>query len=141
LGFPQEVFMLQKRFIANWRAAAESKDLDAIEKLFADKAELISPIAFEPIREHAKMRAIFAAIIEVLPDFSYTRCEGTETGAIMLFRGKIGGTGLEVEGVDVFTLGLDGSIYELKVFVRPLKAAIAFAEAMAVKLGLSMGTE
>jgi hypothetical protein len=128
--------MLQKRFIAAWRAAAERKDVAALGELLADKAELISPIAFEPVRERAKMLAIFGAIIEVLPDFTYTRCETTETGAIMLFKGKIGGTGLEVEGIDVFTLGLDGQIYELKVFVRPLKAAAAFAEAMGARLGL-----
>lgn len=127
--------MLQKRFIDAWRRAAEAKSPAALDALLADKAELISPIAFEPIRERAKILAIFNAILTVLPDLAYTRCEKTETGAIMLFEGTVAGTLLKVEGIDVFTLGLDGKAFELKVFVRPLKAAVAFAEAMAKKLG------
>lgn len=126
--------MLQHRFIAAWRAAAESKNIGALDALLSDKVELISPVAFDPIVDRAKIKAIFAAIIAVLPDLTYTRCEKTETGAIMLFQGTIAGSLLKVEGIDVFTLGLDGKAYELKVFIRPLKAAMAFAEAMAKRL-------
>ena len=126
--------MLQKRFIDAWRAAAETKNHDALDALLSDEVELVSPIAFAPIKERSKIRAIFAAIMQVLPDLTYTRCEKTETGAIMLFQGTVSGTLLKVEGIDVFTLGLDGKAYELKVFVRPLKAAAAFADAMAHRL-------
>jgi hypothetical protein len=126
--------MLQKRFMDAWKAAAAAKNVGALDALLSEKAELISPVAFEPIKDRAKIKAIFAAIVEVLPDMAYTRCEKTETGAIMIFEGKIAGTELKVEGIDVFTLGLDAKAYELKVFVRPLKAAVAFAEAMGKKL-------
>jgi hypothetical protein len=126
--------MVQKRFISAWRDAAEMKNTEALEALLAEQAELISPVTFQPLTERAKIVAVFRAIGQVLPDLSYTRCEKTETGAIMIFEGTIRGTPLRLEGIDVFTLGLDGRAYGLKVFVRPLKAANAFAEAMSAAL-------
>lgn len=122
--------MLQKKFIAAWKAAATAKNLGALAGLLADHVELVSPVAFKPYNERRTVLGILAAVVEVLPDMTYTRCESTETGAIMMFEGTVKGTDLRVEGIDVFQLGLDGKAMQLKVFVRPLNAAAAFAEAM-----------
>lgn len=126
--------MLQKKFIAKWKDAAETKDVARLGALLADSATLVSPVAFKAITEKGEILAIFKALVQVLPDITYTRAESMETGAIMIFEGSIAGTALKVEGIDVFTLGLDGRVMDLKVFVRPLKAANAFAEAMAKAL-------
>jgi hypothetical protein len=121
--------MKENQFISAWRQAAATKDAGKLMALLADGARLISPVAFKPYDNRAEIQAIFGAILKVLPDLQYTQCESFAGGALMTFEGTLAG-GVKVEGIDVFKLSGDGQVNELKVFVRPLKAAQAFAEAM-----------
>jgi hypothetical protein len=73
-------------------------------------------------------------VVEVFQDFRYVREIGAPDGAdhVLVFRARVGE--FELEGSDFLRLGADGSIEELTVMVRPIKAALALAEAMKAKL-------
>ena len=115
-------------FTAKWQETAHRKDVPGLLALLAPDARLISPIVFKPIVDRRYIGGIFAAIMKVLPDFSYSRCEVFPGGALMIFEGSLGD--MRLEGLDLFTLNDAGFATELKVFVRPLKAAMEFAARM-----------
>lgn len=123
-----------KLFVDSWLLAAKNKQLDALGPLFAAEATLISPISAKPQTGTQAILPILAAVMKVLPDLTYSRCETTDTGAVLTFAATMEG-GMRLEGLDYFTLRDDGLITELKVFVRPLKAATAFADGMRLALG------
>jgi len=126
---------VESEFIKNWRQAAATKDAKALAAFLAPGFRLVSPVSFKPYEHPGEVQKIFGAILKVLPDLTYTRCEPFKGGAMMIFEGTIGGESpVKVEGIDIFTLDQAGRATELKVFVRPLKATNAFAEAMKVQL-------
>ena len=125
-------------FIAAWLAAAEKKDLDQLSRLLTAGATLVSPISFKNLTGRAAIAPIFAAIFDVLPDLKYSRCEGFPGGACLIFTATLPG-GIVLEGLDLFTLENEDQASELKVFVRPLKAANLFAAEMQKTLAQNSG--
>ena len=98
-----------------FRAAVEARDMDAAVALLSDQVVFHSPIVFTPYRGREAVGPILRAVVEAL-----------------VFRARVGE--FELEGSDFLHLGADGSIEELTVMVRPIKAALALAEAMKAKL-------
>lgn len=125
--------LTHSKFIAAWKKAAALKDVAALAGLLAEDAVLISPVSFKPVAGKDQIIRICSAILKVLPDLKYDREDGFPSGACLVFSGTLQ-DGIVVEGLDLFTIGKDGLASELKVFVRPLKAANLFAAAMAGQL-------
>lgn len=121
-----------KTFTDAWIAAANQKDTSKLINLMTVDAKLVSPISFKDLSGRAAIEPIFRAILKVLPDLKYNRIESFAQGACLTFTGTLAG-GLAVEGLDLFTLDAQSGwtqAKELKVFVRPLKAANLFAAEM-----------
>ncbi|MFG2111929.1 nuclear transport factor 2 family protein [Streptomyces sp. NPDC048718] len=113
-----------------FRAAAEARDIDAIEALLADEVVFTSPVAFKPYPGKAITLAILRAVMRVFEDFTYVR-EIADPGGrdhALVFTAKVGGRA--VQGCDFLHFDEDGRIDDLTVMVRPLSAAQALAEAM-----------
>jgi hypothetical protein len=117
-----------------FRAAVEAKDMDAAVAMLSDRVVFHSPIVFTPYQGREAVGLILRAVVEVFQDFRYVREIGAPGGAdhALVFRARVGE--FELEGSDFLHLGEDGSIEELTVMVRPIKAALALAEAMKAKL-------
>lgn len=117
-----------------FRAAVEARDMDAAVALLSDQVVFHSPIVFTPYRGREAVGLILRAVVEVFQDFRYVREIGApdSTDHALVFRARVGE--FELEGCDFLHLGQDGSIEELTVMVRPIKAALALAEAMKAKL-------
>lgn len=117
-----------------FRAAVEARDMDAAVALLSDQVVFHSPIVFTPYRGREAVGLILRAVVEVFQDFRYVREIGAPDSAdhALVFRARVGE--FELEGCDFLHLGQDGSIEELTVMVRPIKAALALAEAMKAKL-------
>jgi hypothetical protein len=124
-----------------FRAAIEAGDIDAAVGLLADDVVLHSPIVFAPYHGREAVEPIIRAVSQVLEGFRFVREIGAQDAAehALVFRARIGDR--EIEGSDFVHLDAGGSIDELTVMVRPLNAAVAFAEAMRARLAEAGGAQ
>lgn len=112
-----------------FRKAVEAKDLDTAMDCFADEAVLHSPVLFRPFEDKESIRLVFAAVLRVLENFSYTDALSAEGQTCLVFRARVGGR--ELQGLDLIRLGPGGKIVDFTVMMRPLSALNAFSAAMA----------
>lgn len=103
--------------------------------LLAEDVEFRSPVVFTPYRGRDVVGPILHAVSRVFEDFRYVREISTAPDHLLVFRAHIGD--VELEGTDILHTHEDGSIDELVVLIRPLRAVLAVAEAM--KAALSAG--
>ncbi len=115
-----------------FRAAAEAKEFDEIDKLFVEDCSFRSPVVFKPYEGRAALRTILTAVGQVFEDFQYLDQVETADTAILRFRATVGER--ELEGVDILKFADDGLITELTVMVRPMSAIHALAERMQAML-------
>jgi hypothetical protein len=115
-----------------FRAAVESKDISAIDELFAEDVRFRSPVVFKPYEGREAIAMLLSAVVQVFEDFRYT--DQVETGevATLAFSARVGDR--EVDGIDLLRFGADGKIREMAVYVRPMSGVTALAEAMGRKL-------
>ena len=124
-------------FIQKWHEAVKARDVDQLKAMLKSDCRLISPISRKPVEGADQMAHIFQAILKVLPDIAYTASHSTGGNVFLTFQGHLDGGEL-LEGIDVFQLDETGLAYELKVFVRPLAAAKAFAEEKEIVQGIGL---
>lgn len=116
-----------------FRAAVESGGFTQLGDLLAEDVVFQSPVAHKPYVGRELVGAILLGVSRVFEDFRYDREIGGEGDAdhALVFRARIGE--LELEGCDFLHTGDDGLIDRFTVMVRPLSAAKALADAMAVQ--------
>lgn len=115
-----------------FRAAAESKDFSAVDRILTPDVSFRSPAVFKPYEGIETVGMILGAVVQVFEDFRYT--DQTEDGdvATLAFSARVGDR--ELEGIDLLRFDEDGKVRELAVYVRPLSGLNALAEAMGRKL-------
>ncbi|MPZ95317.1 MAG: nuclear transport factor 2 family protein [Propionibacteriales bacterium] len=112
-----------------FRAAIETRDIEAAVALLADDVVFHSPVVFTPYKGREAIKPILQAVSRVFDDFRYVREIGSPDAAdhALVFHARVGDR--QIEGADFLHLDDDGRIDELTVMVRPLSAALALAEA------------
>ena len=118
------------------RAAVEAGDHAAVPALLTDDVTFLSPVAFAPYRGRDLVGAILRGAARTFEDFRYERELAGPDGRdlALVFKARIGDR--DVHGCDFLQLDADGLIETFTVMVRPLSAAQALAEAMAVQFEL-----
>ena len=111
-----------------FRAAVESRDIQAMSALLSPDVVFLSPVAFKPFTGRADVTEVLGHVMEVFDDFVYLdELAGAGTHALV-FSATVGGKA--VQGLDHLRFDEDGLIREFTVMVRPLSGVIALAEAM-----------
>lgn len=116
---------------AAFRAAVETKDIDAAVALFGPDVVFNSPVVHKPYHGTAALHAILSAVVAVFEDFRYTAEHGGTDGHVLEFAARVGDR--ELQGVDILR-ATDGVLTELTVMIRPYSAATALRERMAALL-------
>jgi len=113
-----------------FRRALETGEIDHVLELISPDVVFNSPVAFRPYHGREAVGVILRAVSRVLQDFQFEREIGAERSSdqALVFRARVGDR--ELQGCDFLHIGEDGLIEELTVMIRPLSAALAFAEAM-----------
>ena len=111
-----------------FRAAVESRDIDAMSAVLAPDVVFLSPVAFAPFRSREVVAEVLGNVLEVFEDFEYIDDLSAPGSHALIFTAKVGGK--DVQGLDHLRVDDDGLITEFTVMVRPLSGAIALAEAM-----------
>ena len=117
-----------------FRRAAEAKDLDLLRETLAEDVVLHSPILFNGFEGRDAAIFVLSNVIEVFEDFRYLDEVHGDGTVVLRFAATVDGK-FEIEGVDYLTLGADGRVTDLTVFLRPQKAVLAFNELMSARLG------
>ena len=117
----------------DFRRAAETKDLDLLRETLAEDVVLHSPILFKGFEGRDLAMVVLSNVIEVFEDFRYLDEVHGDGTVVLRFAAKVDGK-FEIEGIDYLTLGADGRVTDLTVFLRPLKAVTAFNERMSARL-------
>jgi hypothetical protein len=119
-----------------FRSALETGEVDSVLELVSPDIVFNSPVVFRPYRGREALDVILRAVTRVVQDFRFEReigAEGASDQALM-FRARVGDR--ELHGCDFLHIGADGLINEFTVMVRPLSAALAFAEAMKAEVSV-----
>jgi hypothetical protein len=122
-----------------FRSALETGEVDSVLELVSPDIVFNSPVVFRPYRGREALDVILRAVTRVVQDFRFEReigAEGASDQALM-FRARVGDR--ELHGCDFLHIGADGLINEFTVMVRPLSAALAFAEAMKAEVSVVQG--
>jgi hypothetical protein len=94
-----------------------------------------SPVKHRPFEGREAVAVLFGALLETFEDFRYTDELEEEGRAALVFRARVGDR--ELEGIDILRFDDEGLIAEFTVMVRPLTGAMALAEAVGEKLGVT----
>jgi hypothetical protein len=128
-------------FVERWEAAVACADVAAVEALLAEDVTFRSPALFRPTVGRGPTTFVLAAVLQVFGELRYTHRYADEPDGVTLqFETSVhaaDGRCLEVGGVDIFRLDVDGRIASLTVMLRPLNATQAVAARMREQLGLS----
>lgn len=116
-----------------FRAAVESRDIDAFAEHLSPDVVFHSPAVFHPYVGRETVEALLRLVFVTFEDFHYTDelDQGDDTTAL-IFRAKAGGK--ELEGMDLVRIGDDGLIADFTVMIRPLSGLIALAQALGPKV-------
>jgi hypothetical protein len=119
-----------------FRSALEAGEVDDVLELTSPDVVFNSPVVFRPYHGREALGAILRAVTRVVQDFQFEREIGAEGSSdqALVFSARVGDR--ELQGCDFLHIGEDGLIDEFTVMVRPLSAALAFAEAMKAEVGV-----
>jgi hypothetical protein len=115
-----------------FREAAEAKDFDAAEGLFAEDVVFRSPFVFRPYPGLDALRYILTNVAQIFEDFKYI--EHVEEGdvAILMFEANVGER--QLQGVDILKFNSEGLVDEMTVMIRPMTGLKAVADEMGKRL-------
>jgi hypothetical protein len=114
-----------------FREAVETGALETVPAMLADDVTFISPVAFTPYTGRELVTAILHGAFAVFEDLRYVKEIGDGHDHALVFTARVGDR--QIHGCDFVHHNDEGLIDEFCVMVRPLSAAKALSEAMAVQ--------
>jgi hypothetical protein len=108
--------------------AVRRRDLGALRDLFAEDAELHTPVVDEPVVGADNIEQIFVFLDQILDDIEITTELGGPDRYVFGFTARVGAEPLQV--LDLLSLDEHGRITEFVVHTRPLAGTLALANAV-----------
>ena len=107
--------------LERWHDMMRERNLDRLDEILDDDCVFVSPVVHTPQQGRALTKLYLSAAMNTFNNsFEYVKEIVTDKHAVLEFTCDI--DGIQVNGVDIITVGEDGKITEFKVMVRPLKA-------------------
>ena len=114
-------------------AAMQRKDLEAMLTHMADNVSLNTPLAAEPVEGKAAIRSVVGPLLGVVDSFDFREVMQGPEHVSSFFKIVVGPD--ELDGMDYWRLDEAGLIQEMTVLWRPLPAAMAVREKLALAAG------
>jgi hypothetical protein len=119
-------------FLERWHEIVATRDVAALPGVLRDDVALGAPPYWNELVGRDLVAHLLGLIVHTIEDFTYHR-EWRDRGELALeFRGHVGD--LDLQGIDLISLGEDGRIRRLDVLMRPVNAVIALREAIAPQM-------
>ena len=120
----------------DFRAAVENGDREAMVAALAPDVIFNSPVKHRPFEGREAVAVLFGALLETFEDFRYTdEMENDDGSRALIFRARVGER--ELEGIDILRFDDEGLVEDFTVMVRPLTGAMALAEEVGRKMGIT----
>ncbi|MEZ5713924.1 MAG: nuclear transport factor 2 family protein [Paracoccaceae bacterium] len=114
--------------IATMMEVVAKGDDTAIAPLLAEDVRFLPPTYWAVWRGRDAVAGVLGHVGQVFGDFRYRRVMGEGRDWALEFQCRVGD--LDAVGVDLITLGEDGTIAEFEVVMRPVKSVAALRDAM-----------
>jgi hypothetical protein len=111
------------------KAAFLERDFSIAAGHLADDVVFRSPVLETPWSTRAVLERLGPAMVSIFDEIVFTDTAVVDRRAFAVFTAERAGTALE--GVQVVDVGADGKVTDLAIFIRPLPALRAVADAMA----------
>ena len=115
-----------QEFLARWHRLVAERDLDALAEVLADDVTIATPPYWERLAGHDLVHHLLGVILETIEGFTYHREWVSDNELALEFKGRVGE--LDLQGIDLITLGDDGRLRALDVLIRPANAVAALQE-------------
>ena len=123
---------MTEAFLAEWHRIVAEKDLDALARVLSEDVAIGAPPYWTKLQGRPLVHHLLGLILETIEGFTYHR-EWTRGNELALeFRGRVGD--LDVQGIDLITLGPDGRIADLEVLMRPVNTILRLQEIIGPKM-------
>jgi hypothetical protein len=121
-----------RSFLAEWHRLVAERDLDALREVLAADIRMGAPPYWARLQGKELVHHLLGLIVHTIEDFTYHRewVEGPELA--LEFTGHVGE--LDLQGIDLITLGEDGKIHGFDVLMRPENAIGALRELIAPQM-------
>ena len=121
----------------DFRSAVESGDRERMLDALAPDVIFNSPVKHKPFEGREAVAVLFGALLETFEDFRYTDEFDDEDGSkALIFRARVGDR--DLEGIDILRFDDAGRVHgDFTVMVRPLTGAMALAEEVGRKMGIT----
>ena len=120
----------------DFRSAVESGDRERMLDALAPDVIFNSPVKHKPFEGREAVAVLFGALLETFEDFRYTDEFDDEDGSkALIFRARVGDR--DLEGIDILRFDDEGRVHDFTVMVRPLTGAMALAEEVGRKMGIT----
>ncbi|TMR19090.1 nuclear transport factor 2 family protein [Nonomuraea turkmeniaca] len=121
-----------------YREAGEAHDLDALMATLADDVVFRSPLsATASFRGRTQVRELFAVVLDALSELRYQSDLGDERTRMLTATARLGRQ--ELHEATLLSLGEDGLVEEITMWVRPLPALTALMAALGPGLARATG--
>jgi hypothetical protein len=123
---PHHVTKIQppaREFLARWHQIVAEKNVSALPDMLAEDVEIGAPPYWGVIHGRSTVAHLLGLILETIDGFTYRREWCADRELALEFYGRVGD--LDLQGIDLITLGGDGRIRRLDVLMRPVNAVIA----------------
>jgi len=120
------------RFLDAWHEAVAARDTASLEPLLAEAVSIGAPPYWQKLEGRPLVHFLLGLILETIENFTYHRewVDGRELA--LEFTGSV--DGLDLQGIDLITLGADGRIANLDVLIRPANAVSALIARVAPRM-------
>ena len=120
-----------------FRAAWETRDLDAWSATFAPDIVLHSPLIQTPFAGKETATELYGVLFEALGEVDITHESSDGDSHVFFWRAVAGRR--TIEGADLIRVDSEGRIREVRVLIRPLANLAAFAEVAGPPLAAKRG--
>jgi hypothetical protein len=119
--------------LKTWHEIVASGDHTRLAEIISEDCTFHSPVVHTPQVGRARTTLYLAAAMRVFNDsFRYVKEVVDGSHAVLEFTCTV--DGIEINGVDIITVGADGRVSEFKVMARPLKGIQRLHAKMAEQL-------
>ncbi len=113
-------------FLDTWHRIVAEKDLAGLHDLLEEGVQIGAPPYWNRLEGRRIVHHLLGIIIETIEDFTYYREWQQGRELALEFQGHVGD--LDVQGIDLITLGDDGRVRNIDVLMRPVNTVIRLQE-------------
>lgn len=119
-------------FLTEWHRVVSEKDRSGILPLLADDVSLGAPPYWDRLQGRESVRQLLGLILETIEDFTYQREWQKGNELALEFTGRVGE--LELQGIDLISLGDQLTVQNIDVLIRPMNAVDQLRDIVAPKM-------